>query len=429
MRAQRLELTRLDAMTRLPNGALRVDAFPTRAGVLEYSNADGKTWLEYRPPEEVFAADSLATLKAATVTDLHPEEMVTPANWAALAKGHMGDDARRADGDLVGCSVIVQDAAEVGMVERNERVELSCGYECDIDETPGTTPDGQRYDKIQRAIRYNHVALLPANEGRAGPQCALRLDARGAFARPPASRPKNVRADAAPSRAQEHSMKHVIKVGKRSFKIDAAPPAAGDEPNPDQQKADDGPEALQAAIGTLEASLTKALGDLAAAKAQMNAQAALNAPPPADASAEGDAPPDDMAMDAFVAKRDAKRADAALVLGAKVDVAKIPTGELEARVIAHVLPNVKLDALDAKARDELFSAAVAGAKKATGATAGNKAGEDGKRADAARADAALAKAQADAAEASRTDGADEDPAARMAKNREAQRAAAMKGAR
>ena len=44
--------------------------------------------------------------------------------------------------------------------------ELSCGYSLDLDETPGTTPDGKRYDAVQRNIRYNHLAIVP--KGRAG---------------------------------------------------------------------------------------------------------------------------------------------------------------------------------------------------------------------------------------------------------------------
>jgi hypothetical protein len=409
--AHRLDLTRIDATTRLPNGGLRIDATPTRAGVLEYSDGAGNSWKEWRPPEEVFAPASLATLKAATLTDLHPEEMVTPENWAALSKGHTGDDVRRVAGDLVGASIVVQDAAEVGMVERGERVELSCGYTADIDETPGITPEGEAYDRVQRNIRYNHVALGPQDWGRAGPECALRLDAGAAVARP--RTPRSVRADA-PAK-ERPTMK--IRVGKKHFEIrtDADMPPGSDEQKP---KADDA-AALQSAIEALEASLTKALGDLAAAKAQMNAQAAMAAPAdPAAGGADETAPPDDAALDSFVAKRDAKRADAKLVLGADADVAKIPTGELEARVIAHVLPDVKLDSLDATARAALFGAAVAGAKKAA------KAG--GADATSDHNDALAAANRAAAGDPTqRTDAAEPDV---MAKNREAQRADARKKA-
>jgi hypothetical protein len=50
--------------------------------------------------------------------------------------------------------------------------EVSCGYHCDVDETPGEF-EGQRYDRVQRNIRYNHVAVV--ERGRAG-DAKLRLD-------------------------------------------------------------------------------------------------------------------------------------------------------------------------------------------------------------------------------------------------------------
>src|SRR5690606_25874157 len=62
-------------------------------------------------------------------------------------------------------------------VERKDRREVSCGYRCLVDETPGVTPEGERYDRVQRRIRYNHVAIVP--EGRAGEAVALRMDAAG----------------------------------------------------------------------------------------------------------------------------------------------------------------------------------------------------------------------------------------------------------
>jgi hypothetical protein len=56
---------------------------------------------------------------------------------------------------------------------------VSLGYETDLDMTPGTAPDGTRYDAIQRRVRANHVALGPSGWGRAGSAVALRLDSAG----------------------------------------------------------------------------------------------------------------------------------------------------------------------------------------------------------------------------------------------------------
>ena len=52
--------------------------------------------------------------------------------------------------------------------------ELSLGYRCDCEETPGVAPDGQPYDAIQRNIRINHLAVVPL--ARAGMKARLNCD-------------------------------------------------------------------------------------------------------------------------------------------------------------------------------------------------------------------------------------------------------------
>lgn len=172
----RVASCRLDgAFQRTPQGGLRASANLTRTGVLTYRNPDGTTRREYRPADEVFKAESLKTLEDAPVTDLHPSVMVDASNHGTLSKGHARD--ARQDGKFVAAGVIVQDAALVKAVEAGSRKEISCGYRCRLDMTPGVSPDGEKYDAVQRDISYNHVALLPAGTGRAGREVALRLDA------------------------------------------------------------------------------------------------------------------------------------------------------------------------------------------------------------------------------------------------------------
>ena len=127
-----------------------------------------------RHPEDVFAADSLATLRAAPVVDLHPAQPVTAENLKALSVGHVHDDVR-ADGALVAGTVTVNDAAEVALIEAKERRERLCGSTCTIEPGAGEY-QGERYDQRQRDIRYNQVGLGPAGWGRAGSEVALRLD-------------------------------------------------------------------------------------------------------------------------------------------------------------------------------------------------------------------------------------------------------------
>lgn len=166
-----------------PQGGVRASARLTRVGVFEYLLSDGSLRRELRDPGEVFDGASLETLKGATVTVLHPTDsdgapcMVSAENWKSLSVGHLADDVR-GEGPYVAGTVHVQEAEAAARVlsQGEDRLsEVSLGYECDLDETPGVF-DGQPYDGIQRRIRYNHVALGPPGWGRAGPNVRLRID-------------------------------------------------------------------------------------------------------------------------------------------------------------------------------------------------------------------------------------------------------------
>lgn len=182
MVVERLDFGRFTKVERTPQGGLRVPANATRVGVFVYTRADGSKVRELRHPDEVFAADSLSTLAGAPVTEGHPATPVRPDNWRRLTVGHVGDEVK-ADGKFVAARLMIQDADAISKVERDDADpsalrELSCGYSCQIDNTPGTW-NGERYDAVQRNIRYNHVALGPKGWGRAGNEVALRLDAQG----------------------------------------------------------------------------------------------------------------------------------------------------------------------------------------------------------------------------------------------------------
>ena len=195
MTVTRYDVAELGSIETTPQGFLRAPAFLTRAGVLDYRRPDGSVRRELRPPSAVFDAQSLATLAAAPLTDLHPAEMVSPKNFRKLAIGHVSEDVKR-DGQHVAARVTVQDADAIAAVQAGERRELSCGYTCDLDETPGTH-NGEHYDAVQRNIRYNHVGIGPKNWGRAGNSVALRLDADD-----PNDAPEVMRLDAADAVAQ-----------------------------------------------------------------------------------------------------------------------------------------------------------------------------------------------------------------------------------
>lgn len=155
-------MQRYDVMTfraeKTAEGFIRDAPIVGRAGLLKYINADGSSRIEYRPAEEAFAEDSLASLQGKPITLGH-KAMVTARNAAAIAPIGTVLTAGRQDGGNIRADIVIYDLPTSAR-------ELSCGYTLDLDETPGTTPDGEHYDAVQRHVRYNHVAVVP--KGRAG---------------------------------------------------------------------------------------------------------------------------------------------------------------------------------------------------------------------------------------------------------------------
>lgn len=177
-------VSRLGKFPRTGAGAVRIPATISRTGVQHYPE-DGL--VEYRPDSEVFAAESLASLASVPVTLGHPPTGVSPANAREHTIGHVTDappEARvKVDGSAeqwLRTTLIVGDGAALARIEEGDVLEVSCGYSCELDMTPGVHPaTGEKYDAIQRNIRFNHVAVLAADQkARAGADAKLRLDSK-----------------------------------------------------------------------------------------------------------------------------------------------------------------------------------------------------------------------------------------------------------
>lgn len=155
-------------------GFLSLSANLTRTGVLTYRRADGSSVRELRHPDEVFSPKTMESIQYAPLTDGHPDSgFVSPDNVSGLQRGIV--QAARADGRFVVGEVLVQEASMIAAVKSGDRRELSPGYTCDVDPTPGEY-NGERYDQIQRNIVYNHVAALPKGHGRSGAEVSFRND-------------------------------------------------------------------------------------------------------------------------------------------------------------------------------------------------------------------------------------------------------------
>lgn len=170
---RRYDASPLPPATRLDNGWLSAFGRISRVGVFEYRQADGTIRRELRPPDEVQAPPALASFAMVPVTLGHPPEgLLNAETTRERAVGNLGDSVR-ADGDFVVANLLVTDGKAVTAAGEGQ-YQLSCGYSCDVDESPGVWR-GERYDAVQRNIRGNHVALVGA--GRAGPEVRIRLDA------------------------------------------------------------------------------------------------------------------------------------------------------------------------------------------------------------------------------------------------------------
>ncbi|TPK59043.1 DUF2213 domain-containing protein [Mesorhizobium sp. B2-5-1] len=163
---------------RTADGYLIAEARAVRTGIQLYAGHEvGKPDVEtvrvYRAADQVFAQDSLQSFSHAPITVDHPDEGVSAENWKALSVGEVSTAAKQ-DGQWVMLPLILKDAAAIKSVIDGKR-ELSAGYTCELDFTPGVTADGEPFDAQQRGIKINHLALV--DRARAGSKARIGDDA------------------------------------------------------------------------------------------------------------------------------------------------------------------------------------------------------------------------------------------------------------
>lgn len=156
-----------------PEGFLKVMARATRVGVLKYKQMDGSTIRELRHPDEVFNAKSMASLALKPVTNNHPLSLLDSESATNHQVGMTGESVRIDSNKYLEIMTVITDKRTIADLE-NGKLEVSPGYVCELDFTPGVF-DGEEYDAIQRNIRYNHLAIV--RKGRSGPEVKIRLDA------------------------------------------------------------------------------------------------------------------------------------------------------------------------------------------------------------------------------------------------------------
>lgn len=183
--------------SRTAEGFLKGRAIVTSIGVFTYLNADGSIQRELRLPEEVFAPESLESLKLKPVTLNHPSVLVTSDNADELQVGTLGDnpskttqtrdwngnfidDDKLTDGINLAVDMCITKKEAIDAV-LNGKQALSMGYTCDLETAePGAVWCGIEYDFIQRNIRYNHCAIVDSARAGDNAKIELRIDSSDA---------------------------------------------------------------------------------------------------------------------------------------------------------------------------------------------------------------------------------------------------------
>ena len=164
----------IDGVRMADDGYLVAMVKVARTGTQKYTGDEmGKPELDvvtlYRPEDQVFNKDSLATFVGRPVTDDHPPEQVTSDNWKKYAHGAIGEGVLR-DGEYIRVPITVMDGALIKKIEDGKR-EISMGYTQNVEFTDGVTPQGEKYQAIASDLRMNHLAIV--DRGRAGHECRV----------------------------------------------------------------------------------------------------------------------------------------------------------------------------------------------------------------------------------------------------------------
>lgn len=162
------------------NGYVEIKGNPiSKVGVFPYLGSEigapepDRIYSVYRPESELSDPECIDSFRLMPLVDEHSmlgseDQGLTPAEKKGV-QGVIGEDVYFDAPYLRGNIKIYSEAAK-GLVSSNAKRELSPGYRCIYDFTPGAF-DGEQYDAVQRTIRANHLALV--EEGRTGPDVAV----------------------------------------------------------------------------------------------------------------------------------------------------------------------------------------------------------------------------------------------------------------
>lgn len=178
MESLRFDSFQPTSIRRVPSGVpgqdwLEVDGTVAEPGAVMAYPEGGRTVREYVEPDAL-DGDWLEQLKGAAVTVEHPPALLTPDTDGQYRAGTVKHTWR--DGSGLAKATLRMTRQDGINAVRDGRVYLSPGYKAVLDNTPGVSPNGQRYDRRQVARRYgNHIAVTRSPRG--GEVC--RMDSEG----------------------------------------------------------------------------------------------------------------------------------------------------------------------------------------------------------------------------------------------------------
>ena len=148
------------------NPLTKVGVFPYLGSQISDKLEPDKIYQVLRPAEEIQSQETINSFKLLPIVDDHTMLGTGDGMMPAEEKGIHGviGENVKAKADMVVGDLKIYSETLKDLIE-NGKKDLSMGYFCDYDLTPGTYK-GQHYDAIQRNIRGNHVALV--DEGRMG---------------------------------------------------------------------------------------------------------------------------------------------------------------------------------------------------------------------------------------------------------------------
>lgn len=146
------------------NPISRTGVFPYLGKQIADELEPDKVYQVYRPAEELFSPEAMESFKLMPLVDDHTMlgKDYTPAEQKGI-EGVLGEKIERS-GEMLTADIKIYSESLKDEI-RNGKKELSLGYFCDYDLTPGTYK-GQHYDAVQRNLRGNHIALV--DKGRMG---------------------------------------------------------------------------------------------------------------------------------------------------------------------------------------------------------------------------------------------------------------------